>query len=724
MNSENENTERLKPWYTAYDFEELRERMSPAEKQIFEQGKDTVRMSSITQTILREMKRGAGLNIKVRCPACQSHGPCCSIKVSNGLFHCWKCGQMNGQLHELAALSHSEGCNIDAGYYTRACQQKGPRQDADYIPVVASDYVEVSPEVRRKLVELGDESSSENVSPKESSASARKPAESVEVVSLRQQVRAYLHSIGISVATARQAGVMCAYMSRKADDSKSHDPHGYEPVPAIAYCNRLFGRIVNVKMRSVALDPLTGEYSKDFYQEAPFKPCAPYGIDSINPLRPDALPIDRLIITEGEKDRLTLMECGFPYVLSVASGAQTNLAQSHEAFEEWIAQARDIVVCGDSDKPGRSLVKRLLERYGDRASLAELPTGCKDISEAYALYGSEVVRRIIENPKDLGMANVYTVQGHEDDIMQVMLGIYDRGYDVGMGELTDQVLHLTSAGGLIVVSGEPNSGKTDFLNCLMAHLIFKRQKKVAFFSFELPDKRKHFRNMARLALGEADLRKFVISPQTHEVDPRLVDQILRPVSDYLAHHMVDFQIEEGLPSTSHIRNLAEKWRLRHGLDFLVIDPYLFIVADQGNERLTETQQVRDILTKLQSWSRKHGVWTVVVAHPRKMEASGQVGKKDVSGYDIAGSANWLNLADFLFVVKRVRDESKRTLYSMMQMLKVRDQEFCQVGEVYYTRQECGRYDERESEQACLDEVNGNSFPHRDEEAWGEIIINN
>lgn len=34
------------------------------------------------------------------------------------------------------------------------------------------------------------------------------------------------------------------------------------------------------------------------------------------------------------------------------------------------------------------------------------------------------------------------------------------------------------------------------------------------------------------------------------------------------------------------------------------------------------------------------------------------------------------------------------------MLKVRDQELCRTGTVYYTRRPCGRYEEHESEEEC------------------------
>lgn len=394
-----------KPWYTAYDFQALRDVMTPEEKEIYKEGKDMQKMRSSTITLLKQLQYKSEQNIKVRCPKCGKKA--CCIKVENGLFLCWSCdqgAQFKGQLHELARLKHAEGSSIDAGYYLRANIAGKQKADADYTPMVDDDYEEIDEKTRKMIFPLDDEEeasfgdASSASSSSSSSMGSPKPLPQY-VISARAMVKQYLKDMGISVETAKRAGVCCGYMSHKVDDSQSHDPQGYEQVAAIAYCKSVCGRIVNVKMRAVAKDP-HGGYIKDFWQKSPTQPCAPYGIDCINPLRFNAEPIDRLIITEGEKDRLTLMQCGFPYVISVASGCKTDIRKSHEAFAEWIAQAEEIVVCGDSDRPGRGLVKRLLKIYADQATLAELPGRCKDISEVYARYGADTVRKIILGAKE------------------------------------------------------------------------------------------------------------------------------------------------------------------------------------------------------------------------------------------------------------------------------------------------------------------------------------
>ena len=680
----------------------------------------TLKMLQKTTTDAIQLITKGRLDVQVTCPKCGSHR--CFVKRSNGYFHCWICNN-GGILEEMKTLNHPESSRIDGAYYARASTQKSSRQkDKNYVPMVSSDYKEINEEVRSWLNPLYPFDSEEEhqqflehfhspqlaiTCPK-----ARPLLQPKEIETLQNQVKSYILAMKLDPEVMKRTGVMCAYMNRKADDGKSEDPHGCIPVPAIAYCNYLDGKIINVKFRSVVLNPITGEWSKDFAQESPTKPCAPYGIDSINPIRPDAGPIRQLIITEGEKDRLTLMSCGFPYVLSIANGAQTNIAESHEAFEEWIAQVEEIVICGDTDRPGRTMVKALLNAYTARAKVVHLSGNRKDISDVYADFGASEVRRIIQEAEDVAAQDIYDLHQHEPDILEVMMGIYDKGYDVGMGMKTDHIFHPTSDGGLIILTGIPNSGKTDFLNCMMAHLMFQRQKRIAFFSFEKPIKAKHVREIARVALGVEDT-----ASMDHTMKESEAREVNSQIINYMTEHMVDFDTKTRLPDSDYIIAMAERDMRKHGLDFLVIDPYVFIDMTEGGSRATETEKVRLMLTKLQAWSRTRHVWTIVVAHPRIQYKDGHESFPPLDIYSIAGSAQWANLADFLFTVRRMNKPEEGKVYSIVEMLKVRDQEFCQPGKVLYVRQPCGRYDERESEEDCIAECLQHKILPKDVEPW-------
>lgn len=751
-----------KPRYYATDFNEIKENLSDEEKLLFERYKEMLsgiipadsassassapanddaftsassapsndapssktllnHLKNISQKTMKQMA-GGKLDIRVTCPKCGKRH--CFIKVDNGLTHCWSCN-WSGYLEEMKSLLGKGSGKVNGNYYANAQKKQQDEHKAkDYVPMLPDDFLEIDAETRSWLYPIYPFRTQEEQQqfidhfhpanllsrhPK-----ARPLISATQLASLQGMVQRYIQAMKISPDIIVQEGVMCAWMKQNADDSKSEDPKGVEMVPAIAYCNYLDGKIINVKFRSVQQHPVTGEWSKLFCQVSPTKPCAPYGIDSINLLRPDAQPIRQLIITEGEKDRLTLMTCGFPYVLSIANGASTNIEESHEAFDEWIQQAGEIIICGDTDRPGRRLVKLLIEQYQTRAKVTTLPQGKKDISEVYEAFGSREVQRIIAEAQGISDADIYDLSEHKEDILDIMMGNYDRGYEVGMGGLTDGIFHPTSEGGLIILTGRPNSGKTDFLNCLMAHLMYHNQKCVAFFSFEKPIKGKHVREIARIALGVRN---------TEDMDgaesPEEARQENRRVLDFLSEHMVDFDTKTRLPDSNYIIGMMEAMmnRKKQKIDYLVIDPYVFINMTEGGSRATETEKVRLMLTKLQAWSRTRHIWTVVVAHPRIQYKDGHEAFPPLDIYSVAGSAQWANLADFLLTVNRISKPEEGKMFTIVEMLKVRDQEFCHPGKVYYVRQPCGRYDERESENDCIAEAMQGKVLAKDDEPW-------
>ena len=689
-------------------------------------------LRKITQDAMKEIHKQP-VNIKVTCPTCgKKH---CYVKRSDGRIYCFSC-EMKGQLDEMKSRSYNAqqgtdgSFNPDGSYVAK--KRNGKDLPDNYVPMSTDDYKEIDAATRSILYPIYPFSDPEeearfiehfhpaNVAQRNPKAKPMLPPQ--RILSLQGMVQRYIQAMNLSPDVIRKEGVMCAFIMQPANDAKSEDPKGVEEVPAIVYCNRLFGKIINAKFRSVQQNPVTGEWSKGFTQISPTKPCAPYGIDSINDLRPEAGIIRQIIITEGEKDRLTLMSCGFPYVLSVANGAATNIAESHEAFEEWILQAEEIVICGDSDRPGRMLVKSLINQYPTRAKVASLPSGKKDISEVYEAFGRDEVARIISEAKPANEGDVYDLEENADEVLDILMGNYDHGYEVGMGKLTDGIFHPTSDGGLIILTGRPNSGKTDFLNCMMAHLMYNCNKRVAFFSFEKPIKGKHVREIARIALGVENTETMDGNESPEEA--RLVN---RHALKFLMSHMVDFDTKSRLPDSKYITELAESEmrKKKQKIDFLVIDPYVFINVTEGGSRATETEKVKLMLTRLQQWSRSHHVWTVVVAHPRIQYKDGHEAFPPLDLYSIAGSAQWANLADYLLTVTRVNKPQEGKTYSIVEMLKVRDQEFCRPGKVYYMRQPCGRYDERASEEECIAEVLYAKVLPKDEEPWekGEFIVN-
>lgn len=147
----------------------------------------------------------------------------------------------------------------------------------------------------------------------------------------------------------------------------------------------------------------------------------------------------KLIITEGGKDALTLGEAGYPFVISVPNGAAGDLHKSFEAFDPWLDYAQSIVICGDTDLPGRTRTKYLSDYFGNRCLLTMLPHDCKDISGVVVKYGIDVVREIIDTAKPQHTADIITVGERKEEVLNVLWDEYDHGYDVGCDPLTNHV---------------------------------------------------------------------------------------------------------------------------------------------------------------------------------------------------------------------------------------------------------------------------------------------
>ena len=621
-------------------------------------------------------RKNAGKNFIVRCPKCGTMH--LYISKAKGLYHCFYAGcDFNGILTDYCKdnrpmFSYRKGDSPSNGATYRPQDNRHTENAVNEVPMLPGDYKVLAPTVLQKIKPLDE--SPDCTDPDQLAA------------------RRYLADQGISLATAIAAHIGCLRHYCITKDSEDKREQASTVFPCIAYVNYVDGRPVNAKYRSCSPiqspSPEEGQpiaYSKFWSQDSPTTPCAPYNIDCINPLLVEEEIIPRLIIVEGGKDALILMEAGYRHVISVPSGAATDLAKCFEAFIPWLDQVQDIVICGDSDLPGRTLVKRLSDYFGARCLFTILPGGCKDIGDVMKLYGTEVVRTVIDDACACQTTDIITVEQRRKEVIDVLHGKYDHGYSVGYGPLTDRIFHPTDTGGLIIMTGMPNSGKTDFLNDLTSRIMRDTERFVCYLSFEVPDKDKHIAHLVHLLLGKANTTDYT-------------DEQLTPYIDFLNTHMIHLDMHEVPPTPGNILHRADLVRRRQPLKYLVIDPYLFVDAQNGKAE-TETQSIKSMLTRFQSWGREHHIWVIIVAHPRSLKKiDGKNEMEDINMYTISGSANWANLADFILSITRVNEPNRA--FTRLDVLKVRDQELCRTGTVYYTRQPCGRYEEHESEEEC------------------------
>lgn len=499
-------------------------------------------------------------------------------------------------------------------------------------------------------------------------------------------VQQYLRSIGISLDTA-QALELCYLSHTFIRDSQS------VTLPALVYPFTVNGKLISLKYRSCAYTPSVkpdqpGTYSKDWNQvtshsEFGITPCF---IDTLAPEHLAGQRVPQLIITEGEKDCLALYEAGYRHFISVPTGASSEPGKYLAPFVDWFTAVDSIIICGDSDYPGRQMTHTLSEFFGPHASVVDLPADCKDIADVLLKHGKEEVQRVIRQAHPRPTKAIRRVADQQDEIIAILQNRYDHGYTLGYGPLTDHVFHPDHTGGLVVVSGQPNSGKSDFLNDLMMHLMTGQDMHILFLSFETPNKAKHNAHMVELHRQTSDLS---LCPK------EMMAESIQFLDQHMAH--LDLQGEERTPE--HILELADQHRRQSGLDYFIIDPYLFIELKPAKKNESETESIKRMLTLFQTWGQEHHIWVYIVAHPRKNPNShGGFTNDEISPNDIAASAHWSNLADFLFVIKRENEPNRH--YTELRMIKVRDQNLCSPGRAYFVRTNYGAYLEQPSPEAC------------------------
>ena len=92
---------------------------------------------------------------------------------------------------------------------------------------------------------------------------------------------------------------------------------------------------------------------------------------------------------------------------------------------------------------------------------------------------------------------------------------------------------------------------------------------------------------------------------------------------------------------------------RYGVKVFCVDNLMVTENDEKEELRNQTE----IVKKLKSFAKKYNCIVHLVAHPRKS----QYGQDNLSKSDISGSANITNLADYVMIVQRIKDDENPTI---------------------------------------------------------------
>jgi twinkle protein len=368
-----------------------------------------------------------------------------------------------------------------------------------------------------------------------------------------------------------------------------------------------------------------------------------------------------LIVTEGEIDALTAIDCGFPLTVSVPDGAPAvpqergateldEIDPSQEAKGKFafmfanrdrLAKIKRFILALDADPPGQRLAAEIVRRLGSGRCLhvsyppeplvddgAGGKRPCKDLNEVRVHLGPEAVTRALNEARPYPVKGVYLLAEYPERPDPTT-------FSTGWEKLDEHLKPFL--GELMVVIGVPSHGKSTWVSNMLLNMGQRYGLRAAVCSPEMPVMPFYRNALRRMLPGVPTAERDAIIGETF----RFIDAEPEDAAEEIT---LGWVLERATDAV-----------MRDGINALVIDPWNEI----EHERLpgeTQHEYVGRALRRLKRFARHREVMVILVVHPTKSIAiDGKV--RVPNPYDAADSSHFFNKADHVVIVHRT-DEAK------------------------------------------------------------------
>ncbi len=449
----------------------------------------------------------------------------------------------------------------------------------------------------------------------------------------------------ITIEWFGKRGISVQTLSRlKVTDGKHFMPQSGSQDDTIQFNYYLKDVLINVKYRT---------YDKKFAMETGAE-LIPYNLDSITGKT-------ECIITEGEMDCLSFIEIGKSNCISVPNGAGSNLSYLDDFIDGWFEDKEIIYVAVDTDEKGIILRDELVRRFGaERCRIVTFGDDCKDANEHLVKYGKTSLLSCLDNAQEIRTEGIFTLSEFEENVDDMYYNGLPKGATIGH-ENFDRLCSFETKR-LVVVTGIPGSGKSEFVDEIAERLCILHGWRFGIFSPENAPMSYHTGKLIEKYAGVKCSREY------------MTESLFKKSKTFVNSNF--FFID---PNDDYdIETILEKARYlvrRHGIKGLIIDP--FNRLDLNFSKNKETDVIRDILRKIIFFAQQNDVLVFLVAHPTKLQPDKDGIVKAPNLYDIAGSAHFFNMADYGITVHRNRTANNVEIY----IRKVRFKHMGTVGKI-------------------------------------------
>lgn len=430
---------------------------------------------------------------------------------------------------------------------------------------------------------------------------------------IRDEAIAYMATRGISEATCRKYEITSRKDNKNIIVFPFYDDQGV--LQFVKYRNAKFRKGIDKNKE---------------WSEADTMPI-PFGMKQCD-------GFDRLVITEGQMDSLSLAECGIRNAVSVPTGA-TGFTWVTNCYD-WISRFREIIVFGDNENGKITLADGLRARLTMTIKVVRRKDylGEKDANDILLKYGKAAVIRAVESaevPRLENVKDLSTVQSVDlNSLQKIKTNI----------PTIDKVIGGLIMGQLIVLTGKRGEGKSTFMSQLVCEAL-EQNETVFIYSGELADY--HFKRWLDYQL--AGPNNVHGSPNAYgDFEYTLSESAVNAISEWYrgrAYIYDNSWVSEGENELESLTDTIEKAVKQYGIRLVCIDNLMTameVVNDGSQLNLAQS----NFVGKLKKIAVKYDVAIILVAHPRKSNEA-------ITNDDVSGSSDITNKADIVMSYQRV-----------------------------------------------------------------------
>jgi twinkle protein len=406
----------------------------------------------------------------------------------------------------------------------------------------------------------------------------------------------------------------------------------------------------------------------------------------------------RVLITEGAIDALTmsqLFDNKYP-VVSIPSGVGSAVSSVKENYE-FLASFETIVICFDSDDPGRKAAREVAEVLPPgKVKIMELPR--KDPNEM-----------LVANESKQLLSCYWQAQSYSPDsiihISQVTSNKNDTGvlYEYPWDSLTDFMIGQDS-GRLNLWTSATGHGKSSIVREVLLHHLEQGNTTGCVFLEESPESTVDdlislkLGKPVRKIVGQRKLNELRNSFGKEEVDLGVPDNLSDEEYSAAKKEVGDYPLyiydHIGNANMSNVMSRLEYMAVALDCKVLIVDHITLLgnilLSQQDNFGNSERLILDDVMKKLRSLVERTGCIVHVISHIKKTDKNVDEGDR-ITLSDLRGSGSLAQIADYVFALERNRQHSDERISNTtcVRVLKNRKTGQCGIGSALY-------YDKRTS----------------------------